>query len=149
MQHLAKIPSGGQYAIARRLASARRRSGLNQADFATALGFAKRSYLSWERMESEPPLALLEALTRIFDVDANWLLLGPGDEPRYLHDASAGRFLRVRAAIQAYATDAGVVLPLDRIDGLALSVTRQPVDHEAIILQAIRETVFLEAGRAP
>jgi hypothetical protein len=100
-------------------------------------------------MESEPPLALLEALTRIFDVDANWLLVGPGDEPRYLRDASANRFMRLRAAIQSYAADAGVVLQLDHVEGLVLSVSRQPIDHEAIFLEAIRETILLEAGRMP
>lgn len=89
-------------------------------------------------MESEPPLALLEALTRIFDVDANWLLLGPGDEPRYLHDASAARFLRVRAEIQTYATDADVVLPMDRVDGLALDELRpHELQRNKLVLSAL------------
>lgn len=68
--------------ISRRLIQVRIRSGLNQTAFADRLGFARRTYLGWERAESDPSIWLLDALEREFDIDPLWLLRGPGDTPR-------------------------------------------------------------------
>lgn len=65
--------------IARRLTAVRKWSGLNQTDFATRLGYPRRTYLSWERAEAPPPIWLLDGLKREFDVDPFWILHGPGD----------------------------------------------------------------------
>lgn len=94
-------------------------------------------------------MALVEALTRIFDVDATWLMVGPDDEPLYVHNSSSARLTRVHRAIQEYAAEAGVLLPVERTDGLALSVVREPIAYEAPILRTIREAIFLESGRSP
>lgn len=68
--------------IARRLIQVRLRSGLNQTAYADRIGFARRTYLGWERAESDPPVWLLDALEREFSIDPLWLLRGPGDTPR-------------------------------------------------------------------
>lgn len=65
--------------LARRLIAVRNWSGLNQTDFAKRLGFPRRTYLSWERAESPPPIWLFDSLRREFDVDPFWLLHGPED----------------------------------------------------------------------
>ena len=64
-----------------RLLAIRQSQDMTQQEFADRLGFLKRTYLTWERGESEPPLRLLVALVREFSIDANWLLEGPGEVP--------------------------------------------------------------------
>lgn len=67
--------------IMARLLAIRQSQNMTQQEFADRLGFLKRTYLTWERGESEPPLRLLVALVREFGIDANWLLEGPGSVP--------------------------------------------------------------------
>ena len=67
--------------IAGRLLAIRETRRMTQQEFADRLGFPKRTYLAWERGDSEPPLRLLAAVVREFGVDANWLLEGPSSVP--------------------------------------------------------------------
>ena len=67
--------------IAERLLAIRETQRMTQQEFADRLGFPKRTYLAWERGDSEPPLRLLAAIVREFGIDANWLLEGPESIP--------------------------------------------------------------------
>lgn len=67
--------------IAERLLAIRETQRMTQQEFADRLGFPKRTYLAWERGDSEPPLRLLAAIIREFGIDANWLLEGPNSVP--------------------------------------------------------------------
>lgn len=133
--------------MAQRLALIREQSGLNQADFAARLGFPKRTYLSWERMEREPPAALLKAILDVFDIDPAWVLAGPEALPRRSGDQSATRQLRLQRVIRGFADDLGVVLPMDEIENLASSALSLPVDHEDSVLAAIRDSFHAQLGR--
>ena len=95
--------------VARRLMAVRQQSGLNQSAFAARLGFARRTYLGWERGESDPPIWLLDALHREFGIDPNWLLHGPGDRPRqYGAGLDWDRFSRLLTAVDQEARAAGL-----------------------------------------
>jgi DNA-binding transcriptional regulator YiaG len=76
----ARLPQAQHHHILEgtRLRSVRVGVGMNQADFATHLGFSPRAYANWERGEREMPSSLLRILYETYHVDPVWILVGPG-----------------------------------------------------------------------
>jgi transcriptional regulator with XRE-family HTH domain len=62
--------------IGKRLAEIRGAQGLNQIDFADALGVAQSTYKNYERGASPPPSALLAQICKTYGIDVQWLLFG-------------------------------------------------------------------------
>jgi transcriptional regulator with XRE-family HTH domain len=58
------------------LRAQRARKGWSQAAAARALGVSPRSYQNWEQGTSEPRLATLARMARVFAVSADELLAG-------------------------------------------------------------------------
>ena len=71
----------------------------------------------------------------------------PCEDPRVVQ--LRPRIVRLRAAIEAFASEAGVALPASAVHNLAQSVERKPAHLEAIVLETIRETIMHEVGKAP
>lgn len=66
----------------RRLAAVRVSKRLTQEAAAAAVGAAKRTWISWERGERDPPSSCLRALHRLYGIDPLWILEGPGLVPQ-------------------------------------------------------------------
>lgn len=64
--------------IGGRIRAVRRKAGLTQEDFARALGYSKRSLISWETGSADPPIAILPSLRRHYSIDLEWLVMGDG-----------------------------------------------------------------------
>ncbi|WAC59790.1 helix-turn-helix domain-containing protein [Brevundimonas sp. SL130] len=83
MQNLTSSSKFSRGGFGRRLSAVRNSLGLNAPTFADRLGFPRRTYLTWEREESDPPARLLLLLARDYDIDLIWLLEGPQDVVQY------------------------------------------------------------------
>lgn len=143
MQNInSSIASPRRQGIARRLEAIRRRFGLNQTAFAQRLGFARRTYLSWERGDAEPPVTLLEALKKEFDVDPFWLLQGPGDMV-VSHGASIdwNRMHRLHTEIAELMRDLGLAPSPAQVSELVRGVFELFPDEEATAIQRLRSTL--------
>lgn len=117
--------------IARRLIAVRQHSGLNQSAFAARLGFARRTYLGWERGESDPPIWLLDALHQEFGIDPHWLLHGPGDRPRqYGAGLDWTRFSQLLVAVDEAARTAGLAPRPEQLCELTRAVFEGPPEDE-------------------
>lgn len=112
--------------------------GLNAPAFADQLGFPRRTYLTWEREEADPPARLLLLLGRDHDIDLVWLLGGPDDEIRY---GSArldwDRFSRLRSSVQEMADRLGLNPSEDQILDVVREVFDGPVADEELTLRHI------------
>ncbi|MCI3181599.1 hypothetical protein C5708_15205 [Caulobacter sp. CCUG 60055] len=134
--------------LAGRLARVRADSGLNQAQFADRLGFPKRTYLGWERAETEPPIGLLRAMRREFGIDPDWLLSGPGDVPR-LHVSGMDweRLQGLQEQIREHAYKIGLELSCRQLLDLARAVfEEEPGAEEKALAQMKRALKALSTG---
>lgn len=61
--------------IAQRLADLRRRKGISQEELARRLGLSRQAISKWERAESSPDTDNLIALSRLYEVSLDELLL--------------------------------------------------------------------------
>lgn len=128
--------------IARRLEATRRRFGLNQTAFAERLGFARRTYLSWERGDSEPPVTLLEALRSEFGVDPFWLLQGPGDlVVSYGAGIDWARMHRLHTEIAEMMRDLRLAPSPAQSSELVRGVFELLPDEEEVAMQRLRSTL--------
>ena len=62
-----------------RLAAARERAGLSEAELARKLGVRVKTLTSWEADEREPRSNYLRTLSGVLGVSLIWLLTGEGD----------------------------------------------------------------------
>ena len=69
--------------MAERIAAVRAVEGLTQQAMAARHGVSLRSYASWERGEREPGYQFVRSFIHNHNLDAMWLLDGPGRRPRY------------------------------------------------------------------
>jgi len=135
--------------IARRLVAVRQHSGLNQSAFAARLGFARRTYLGWERGESDPPIWLLDALHQEFGIDPHWLLHGPGDRPRqYGAGLDWSRFSRLLVAVDEAARAAGLAPRPEQLCELARAVFEGPPEDEEGAIERLALTFSTMKTRA-
>lgn len=63
-------------ALRGRLRRVRKKTGLNQADFAAAIGFSRPQVKRYELGDVEPSRDFLVSVAKVFSVDLHWLLTG-------------------------------------------------------------------------
>lgn len=99
---------GSVVSLGRRLAEVRRRTPLNQIEFAQLFGVSQSAYKNYERDATEPPVHLLADICEKYDVNLNWLATGTGAQ-----DAVNLKELSRRAliAVENYLTVKEVKLP--------------------------------------
>lgn len=86
---------------------------MTQDAFATRLGVPKRTYLGWERGETQPPINLLSSLKLEFGIDIDWFLLGPDPVPRLSgRGIDWDRLAHIQEKLAGYAKSAGGELSL-------------------------------------
>lgn len=106
--------------IGARIRAVRLRTGLPQDQFASALGYSKRSLVSWEADAAEPPIAILGKLREVYDIDPEWIVLGEDYEPRtYFGPADWERLDRLSRDVDLVCTDVGLNLKPERRTSLA------------------------------
>lgn len=103
-------------AIAGRLRSAREHAGLDQQQFADRIGFSRRQVVAWESAANTPPVWALEAIRTHCDIDPEWVLSGPGDEPlRDVGPELRDREKQIRQEAEKLIRDSGMIMPEDSI----------------------------------
>lgn len=106
--------------IGARIRAVRLRTGLPQDQFASALGYSKRSLVSWEADAAEPPIAILGKLREVYDIDPEWIVLGEDYEPRtYFGPVDWDRLDRLARDIDAVCVDVGLKLKPEKRTALA------------------------------
>lgn len=114
-----------------RLRAAREHAGLNQVQFAEAVGFSRRQIIAWERCENQPPAAVLARLREVCGVSPEWVLSGPGPVPlEYVTPDDLCRVTRVRGMLVESAQELGIVLPAEAASELATLVVAEPAEDE-------------------
>ncbi len=68
--------------VGERLAFARKRAGLNQAQMAAELGVVRQTISEYERGTSEPPIRRLVAIADLADVSLDWLCARRDSNPQ-------------------------------------------------------------------
>ena len=71
-----------QMSVPERLAFARRRAGLEQAELASQLGVARGTLSEWERGNREPKLSQLVMIAELADVSLDWLCARRDSNPQ-------------------------------------------------------------------
>ena len=103
-----------------RLAAAREKQGLEQADLARKLGVRATTTAQWEADASEPRANRVQMLSGLLGVSLRWLLTGEGDGP-------AGP----DAATQHNKAATGLFLEMRQLQGQMLMLARQLGSLEA------------------
>lgn len=117
-------------------------SGLNQSQFAERLGFPKRTYLGWERAETQPPIGMLSAVRREFGIDPDWILHGPGDIPRrHASEIDWERLQRLLEEIRCFAYQIGLELSGGQLLDLARSVLEEAPEIEDVAMDRTKRTL--------
>jgi transcriptional regulator with XRE-family HTH domain len=125
--------------IAARLARVRAGSGLNQGQFAERLGFPKRTYLGWERAETEPPIGMLSAMRREFGIDPDWILHGPDETPRrHSSEIDWDRLQRLQEDIRQHAHRFGLELSGEQLLDLTRAVFDEAPEVEGVALSKMK-----------
>lgn len=70
--------------IAERIKQIREKLGYSQREFAKLLGIESGSYVGYEYGRRRPPFILLDAISKQFNVNLNWLISGEG--PMFLNE---------------------------------------------------------------
>ena len=127
-------------ALARRLRIAREHAGLTQQEFADRIGYSRRQVLSWENGTNLPPVWALAAVRQAFDIDPEWILLGPGWVPlQNVPVKGPDRRSRLNDEVRRLAKRAGLTLPDATIRNFADLIAREPEDAEAAAKMRVKE----------
>lgn len=135
---LAEIPN--------RLFLVRSESGLTQDAFAARLGYAKRTYLGWERGETAPQLGLLLALHREFNIDPLWVLAGDAAGPRRGPTQVAEEAWRAAMAVEDACRRAGLTIPTERRSLVVRAVYHSSQGRETVDPRVVDDLVTLAAA---
>lgn len=130
----------------RRLEAVRNLFGLNQSAFAAQLGFARRTYVSWEKGGVTPSAALLERLVDEFQVDPIWLLRGPGDRPLFYGSTiDWDRMHRLHSVVQEMMVDLNLRPDAGRASVLVKGLYEVFPMDEADAIRRLREALALSS----
>lgn len=66
--------------IGERLDRVRKRQGLSQKDFCTALGISRSSLLNYVRGDRDMPTSILAKLLELYSVDPSWMVKGDASD---------------------------------------------------------------------
>lgn len=115
---------------------------MTQDAFAAKLGFPKRTYLGWERGETQPPISLLSSLKLEFGIDLDWFLLGPDPAPRLSgHGMDWDRLADIMERVASYAKSLGGALSLTQAVLLAREIMEADLADEARTLAIQQRTI--------
>ena len=129
-------------AVAARIARVRADSGLTQIDFATRVGFPKRTYLAWERAESVPSIWLLTALKGEFGIDPDWVLNGPEAVPRrYRVALDWGRYAQIYGEVERILFAIGIKPTTRQIIELSAPVFEESSELDGENLEKLKKTL--------
>ncbi len=137
--------------VAERLRLARNYVGLSQQEFADQIGYSRRQVNAWESASNTPPIWALLAVRKIFDIDPEWVLAGPGDIPlRDTIPADSAREKRLVKEVGAMARDVGLTLPRRSIDNLAQLIFRETPEAEPAAKKQLLKTLkAISLGHEP
>jgi transcriptional regulator with XRE-family HTH domain len=137
--------------VAERLRLARTYVGLSQQEFADQIGYSRRQVNAWENGSNTPPIWALLAVRKIFDIDPEWVLAGPGDIPlRDTIPADAHREQRLITEVASMARDVGLTLPKRSIENLAQLVFRETPEAEPAAKKQLLKTLkAISLGQEP
>lgn len=98
--------------LGQRIGAVRAREKLSQAEFADRLGFSRRSLMSWESGQADPPTTVLIQMRKQFDVAPEWILLGADLNPqRHFNQIDWAAYDDVQAKLTTKAKKAKLCLP--------------------------------------
>ena len=129
--------------VAERIRIAREHAGLDQQEFADRIGFSRRQVVAWEAAANMPPIWALEGIREHCDVDPEWVLSGPGDEP--LSDVGPelrDREKHIRREVEKMVREAGMVLPDDSIVDVMSLLRMAPAGAEREAKSHIRKLLM-------
>lgn len=128
--------------IGNRLRLSREHGELSQGTFAEHLGYTRRQLISWETGATTLPVWALMGVRQLCDVDPEWVLFGPGEEPqRDLGIPDLDRLPRLRSEVAKLAKTAGIELEEAAIDNLARLIAREAPEAEKSAKSQIAETL--------
>ena len=113
--------------VGERIRLTREYLGLSQQDFGEKLGFSRRQIIAWENAANAPHIALLAGIRQQFDIDPEWILLGPGRKP--LRDVGAKeieRRARVQADVEKLVRTAGLTATVELLGQVVRSIETDP-----------------------
>lgn len=70
-------------AIGERLERVRKRQGLSQHDFSSALGISRSSLLNYVRGDRDIPTSILAKLLELYSVDPSWMVQGDASDATF------------------------------------------------------------------
>lgn len=117
--------------VGERIRLTREHLGLSQQDFGEKLGFSRRQIIAWENAANAPHIALLAGIRQQFDIDPEWILLGPGRKP--LRDVGAKeveRRTRVQTDVEKLVRTAGLKLSDRVVANLVDLILREEPEDE-------------------
>src|ERR1700740_1047851 len=129
--------------VADRIRLARETAGLDQQQFADRIGFSRRQVVAWEAAANMPPIWVLEAIRDHCDIDPEWVLSGPGDEPlRDVGPELRDREKHVRQEVEKMIQDAGMLLPEESILDVMSLLRMAPAGAEREAKKHIRKLLM-------
>lgn len=133
-----------------RIRAIREMAGLSQERFAAALGFTRRQVVAWETAANGPPISILPTIRRVFDVDPEWVVMGPGLKPmRKVGQEEQDRRRRIEAEVSLFAQEVGADLSGRQISKLVNVILKKDAEEEpdmkAIVFDVLR-TLARDAG---
>jgi transcriptional regulator with XRE-family HTH domain len=128
--------------LAARIKAVRIMAGLSQDKFAEMLGFTPRQIAAWEAAANGPPISILPTIRRIFDIDPEWVVMGPGLKPlRNVDQEQQDRRPRVELEVRSFADAIGVELSGPQTTKLVNVILTKEVADEAEMKAAVFEVV--------
>lgn len=128
--------------VGERIRLTREHFGLSQQQFGEKLGFSRRQLIAWENAANAPPIALLAAIRRQFDIDPEWVLLGPGRKPlRDVGLKGTDRRKRVEKDVAKLVEAAGLRLSRRVMDSLVELILEEEPEDEKQARQKMLKTL--------
>lgn len=128
--------------MAERIRLVRESIGLSQQEFADRLGYSRRQVVAWEAAANMPPVSLMMAMRLQFDIDPEWVMLGPGLEPvRKLNIEELDRSKRVRRDVEQLIEAAGLKLSQRIVSSLTELILREDPRDEKRARQKMLSTL--------
>jgi transcriptional regulator with XRE-family HTH domain len=125
-----------------RIKAIREMAGLSQERFAQILGYTRRQVVAWETAANGPPIAILPTIRKIFDIDPEWVVMGPGRKPmRKVGQEELDRRQRIKEAVLAFAKDKELNLSQATTAKLVQMIIKRQVADEAAVLEVVFEVL--------
>ena len=125
-------------ALGSRLAVIRAESRMTQAEFAEELGISARAYHLYECGKRSMPAKTLMDISKLHDVDMNWLLRGLGTSKLDDHSAEIREFI---FSLDKYLDRTETKLPSENLAALISSAINRLLKGEKIDIESVHLAV--------